>query len=163
MVEWKEYKLEEVAAYLEQAIIKLQENDSIFLDKDFDINERTVTHKLAIYLSELFPNEDVDCEYNRQYNEETDEFISKNVELPKVKPENLLKDIEATTVFPDIIVHKRQTGFNVLAIEVKMQWKNKKGDFDLIKAKAYKWQLKYQHSAYVVLGPNKEFEIKWIK
>lgn len=156
------YEFGDIEEKLVKAISILQENDKIFLDKEFDINERTVTHRLGIYLAGLFNGLDVDCEYNRQYDEATDEYISKNVDLPKIKEGEVLKDIEARTVFPDIIVHKRTTSFNLLAIEVKMGWKNSKGLFDEVKAEAYKRTLGYQYSAFVIIGPNENFKIKWV-
>jgi len=41
----------------------LREKDRDLLD--IDVNERTITHKLAEYLQNQFPSYDVDCEYNR--------------------------------------------------------------------------------------------------
>lgn len=49
---------------------KLRIATEIFLERDRHLltvkaNERSITHKLAIYLEPLFPDWDVDCEYNR--------------------------------------------------------------------------------------------------
>lgn len=159
----KKYSFKEVNARLVKAIEILQEKDSIFLEKKFDINERSVTHRLGMYLAELFPDEDVDCEYNRQYNDDTDEYIAKNLDLPKIEKGMTTKDTVAKTVFPDIIVHRRKTNRNILAVEVKMKWKSAKGDFDLIKAEAYKIRLGYQFSAYIILGEGKDCKINWVK
>lgn len=122
-------------------ITLLQKIDSIFLEPNFNINERSVTHRLALHLTPLFSNYDVDCEYNRQYNIDTDEYIVKNVELEDIENKMTTKDLVAKTVYPDIIVHKRNENINLLALEVKMSWKNSHGNFDIIKAKAYKERL----------------------
>ena len=45
---------------------------------------------------------------------------------------------EASAVYPDVIVHKRNTTDNLLEIEMKMQWKNSKKEFDLIPSS---WEL----------------------
>ena len=162
MRNFHEYSNEEIEHLVVKAIEKLQDEDAVFLDPRFDINERSVTHRLGMYLTELFPEEDVDCEYNRAYNEHSDEYISKNVDLSKIEKGMTTKDLVAKTVYPDIIVHKRGENINILALEVKMQWKNDKGKFDVIKAGAYKKRLYYQHSGFLVLGPFNEFEISWI-
>ena len=90
-------------------LLKLKKNDWKLLKSD--VNERSITHKLAIYLQENFPNFDVDCEYNR------DGLDPKMLNLPV---SNILdNDTEAKTVFPDIIIHERGTKNNILVIEVK--------------------------------------------
>ncbi|MBI2270274.1 MAG: hypothetical protein HYU69_07945 [Bacteroidetes bacterium] len=163
MSKMRKYTHEEVEANLNKALSILQERDAVLLDSEFNINERTVTHRLGMYLAELFSELDVDCEYNRVFNEQTREFMAKRVELPHVESELTLEDTEAKTVFPDIIVHKRQTGYNIMAIEVKMGWKNSKGDFDKVKAEVYKHQLGYQYTVFVIIGPGKELKLHWIK
>lgn len=156
------YSFEEISARLRKAISILQERDAIFLDSQFNISERAVTHRLGMYLAELFPDEDVDCEYNRQYNEDTDEYIAKNVDLPKIENGITLKDTVAKTVYPDIIIHRRQRDRNILVIEVKMQWKSDKVDFDHIKAEAYKRRLGYKFSVVLVLDEG-GYELNWVK
>lgn len=156
------YSFEETSARLRKAISILQERDAIFLDSQFNISERAVTHRLGMYLAELFPDEDVDCEYNRQYNEDTDEYIAKNVDLPKIENGITLKDTVAKTVYPDIIIHRRQTDRNILVIEVKMQWKSDKVGFDHIKAEAYKRRLGYKFSVVLVISEG-GYELNWIK
>jgi len=77
-------------------------------------NERSITHKFAEYLQREFPSYNVDCEYNRIGNDtkKLDGLLS---ELKKVfsesKKEVPLDDEDATTVFPDIIVHHRGPPF----------------------------------------------------
>ncbi len=78
---------------------------------EVDVNERSLTHWLAVYLSRLFPGFEVDVEYNR------------NLEEPKrlqlTVDTTTANDIKATTVFPDVIVHRRGSHQNLLVVEVK--------------------------------------------
>ena len=163
MSQWKEYSAKQIENALHKATVMLQQRDSIFLDPAFNINERSVTHRLGIYLQELFPEEHVDCEYNRIYSDDADEYIAKNIELGDLERDLTLKDTDARTVYPDIIVHRRNTNRNLLAIEVKMAWKAQKGSFDIVKAQAYKRRLDYLYSAYLVLGPGQNYKIHWIQ
>lgn len=91
------------------AIRALYKRDGDLLD--VDANERSITHKLAEYLGAEFPSWHVDCEYNRRGS------AVKRLSLgfDKLNPD----DLEAKTVFPDIIVHHRQTDDNLLVIEMK--------------------------------------------
>ena len=74
-----------------------------FFDKEHillevDANERSLTHKLAEQLQLVFPDWDVDCEYNR--------IVDGVKRLPK--PEHVeTNDTQGRTIFPDIIVHRR--------------------------------------------------------
>lgn len=155
------YTQNEIISLLEEAIAKLQEKDACFLDPEFDINERSVTHRLAMYSENCFVDYQVDCEYNRVLDSNTEEHITKSV-IREVDEHVTWSDKEARTVYPDIIVHQRGTTNNLLAIEVKMGWKQLKGDFDRIKAYAYKTQLGYQFSACVTLGPGTKRNITFI-
>ena len=58
-----EYTLEEVSQKVCVAIGVLFKNDSFLLENS--VNERSISHKLVIYLEKQFPDWDVDCEYNR--------------------------------------------------------------------------------------------------
>ncbi|MDW7760676.1 MAG: hypothetical protein SCM96_08565 [Acidobacteriota bacterium] len=91
------------------AIDKLKLNDEELFD--VNINERSISHKLAEYLQQEFTGWNVDCEYNRKMKDRK----TLNVSFNDVKDD----DIEAKTVFPDIIVHRRQTHKNLLVIEIK--------------------------------------------
>lgn len=148
---------------IKMALKTLLVRDAILLDPKLDINERTVTHKLAIYIESLFPKYDVDCEFNRMFDDSIDEFVKKSIDIPKIESNDILEDTEARTVYPDIIIHDRNlSGKNLLAIEVKLGWKNSKGNFDLIKIRAYKLNLKYQYCVYIELGPGNEYKLHWV-
>jgi hypothetical protein len=79
--------------------------------------ERSVAHRLAVYLEREFPGWHVDCEFNRQG--ETGDRGPKCVSpsLPHL-PESRAGQGTAD-VTPDIIVHQRRSPRNLLAVEVK--------------------------------------------
>lgn len=106
---------DELEGIIKCCLQKLRRLDKHLLD--INVNERTITHKLAEYLEEHIPEFDVDCEYNRFEHNDTDD-IMKRLNLPT---DNInWDDTEAKTIFPDIIVHKRgPQGKNILVIEVK--------------------------------------------
>lgn len=102
---------EDVAAKVGEALKNFFERDRVLLHRN--VNERSITHKLAEYLQIQFPDYAVDCEYNR------------HGESPKTlhyleNETTSTSDLDAKTVFPDIIVHKRGTDeSNLMVLEVK--------------------------------------------
>lgn len=78
-----------------------------------DVHERSVAHRLAVHMEDLFPGWDVDCEYNKHY------MLHKTLEGIK----ECDKQRKTNRIFPDIIVHKRTNGShveeNLLVIEMK--------------------------------------------
>lgn len=76
-----------------------------------DVNERSITHHLAIYLKRRFPGWDVDVEYNRNLGD-----IKRLCMNP---PQPTAEDTNAVTVYPDVIVHRRDKTENLLVVEVK--------------------------------------------
>jgi len=57
------YIKNEIERKVKSCLQILREQDKYLLDND--LNERTITHKLATYLQEEFQEFNVDCEYNR--------------------------------------------------------------------------------------------------
>jgi len=151
-----EYSEDVIVDLLNNAIKKLQEKDSKLLDKKFNINERTVTHRLAMYIAEEFPNFDVDCEYNRMALGKK-EYIKKSINnLKQVEKRIKIDDVRAITVFPDIIVHNREyKEENLIVIEVKMEWKQNNLDFDYAKLNCYKNELGYKFAVHLILDSEK--------
>ena len=68
---------------------------------DLGANERAATHRIAHYLQNIFPNFDVDCEYNRDGHKK--------------------KEINGKKKIPDIVVHIRNSHFNFLVIQAKKE------------------------------------------
>lgn len=128
--------IEELQQKVKSAIKHLFDHDGdLFV---LDANECSVSHKLASYLQEEFRDEwNVDCEYNRDGH--------------KSKYLNSLKSSGASIVYPDIIVHHRNTKDNVLVIEIKKTDNPLGKDFDLEKLQAFKSDLDYKHTLYLQL------------
>jgi len=120
---------------------------------------------LALYLWNEFNccGYDVDCEYNRNLNPESsiDEICETYDNLKKrifdCKLVEGLERPDATdttgiTVFPDIIIHKRCSKNNLIAIEVKKITSSKIADsFDSMKLNEYVMgdKLKYNYSLFI--------------
>lgn len=139
-----EFTKKEIGKKLNQAINLLLENDSYLLVTD--VNERSISHRMAMYLQELFKDWDVDCEYNR------DGHDAKILNLPS-KKSHFIEATEDYTVFPDIIVHHRGrgTGRNLLVIEIKKTTSQIKCDGDIDKLKAFKKELGYCYRVFIKL------------
>jgi len=124
-------------------------------------NERSLTHRLAIYLereiqSSQKTHEDwiVDCEYNRLL----DRVKTLNLPIPKTNG----ADLDAKTVYPDIIVHRRLENLpdsNLLVIEAK---KGTPSTLDKEKLEAFvslKDVYKYQHGLFLGFNRSSLFEV----
>ena len=98
--------MEEALGRFERSLEALFDSDIYLLEHD--INERTITHKLAEHLQVRFPEWHVDCEYNRDGHD------------PKrIRIETGLASIQIN-VYPDIIIHERGTNErNLLIVEAK--------------------------------------------
>lgn len=141
------YDLPFVKDKVRNAIICLIQGDSFLLTAD--TNERTITHKFGEYLQKEFPGWHVDCEYNRHGDE------VKKIRLPDDKPQ--YDDTDGRTVFPDIIVHLRNTDENLLVIEAKKSTSRVKKDFDEEKLKAFTLPpYSYRFGLFVMFHTDKE-------
>jgi len=128
-----------------------------FLDQhaallDVNANERSITHKLAETLQEAFSNMDVDCEYNRHGRSAKTILAHRNEDI---RPD----DLEAKTVYPDIVVHTRGMDTNnVLVVEVKKQNNSRRhSDDDSEKLKAFTGnEFRYQVGLYVEIDTKRK-------
>lgn len=142
------------------AVEKLFEKDKLLLEKD--VNERSITHKLAEYLQERFWDYDVDCEYNRNLNS----VKRLEVLIGNIEP----KDTKGKTIYPDIVIHKRSTHRkNLLIIEVKkrqnIDGKAKRYDLEKIKLLTKKNQNNYAYELglYLELGKDCTTSYGWFE
>lgn len=122
-----------------------------------DINERTISHRLAIYLEPHFPGWNVDCEYNRDHDD------PKRLDIKRRRV--ISDDTQATTVFPDIIVHRRGTEQNLLVIEMKKTTSRESDDYDYGKLIAFKNQLGYLFAVFLKVRTEGEVgidRIEWV-
>ena len=130
---------DDVEAKIHQAINELLKQDNPLLQ--FDVNERTLSHQLAIHIKKEFPDWDVDCEYNRNHDD------IKRLKLPRKKVAS--DDTFAQTVFPDIIVHRLGTDENLVLIEIKKSSNPQSAEYDFLKLNEFKKQLGYKYALFV--------------
>lgn len=139
------------------------------LDKDEELlihnaNERSISHRLAMYLEQKVrdfeTDYDVDVEYNRVIGEngETEDIRdSKRVKYDEFSSECRGRkitdgDTNAQTVFPDIIVHRRGSNeYNLLVIEVKKTSSSYSEKCDKEKIERYRCDLGYENGLFLRL------------
>jgi Holliday junction resolvase len=99
-------------------MIRTSLGDSIreVLTKDWDLislgcHEQAIAHRIAVYLESRFPTYHTDCEYNRR------KHFVKDYPAESSKAKKNMR--------PDIIVHRRNSVHNVLAVEMKANANNK--------------------------------------
>lgn len=139
----------EIAAALNSALCELYSRDKALLSSD--ANERSITHRLATYLEYGLPGWDVDCEYNRALGHGGwKKVLSYDFGQEKIAPD----DMEAKSVFPDIIAHHRDTNENLLVIEVKKANSLESDAKDLSKLRAFTdpKNLGYQIGLFLRIG-----------
>ncbi|MGD0707436.1 MAG: hypothetical protein ABSA51_03170 [Anaerolineaceae bacterium] len=129
----------DVKSKIHRSIDKLLRYDDHLLR--YDVNERSISHQLAIYIQDNFPEWNVDCEYNRHLNE----IKRLNLQLEQLES----NDTNAKTVFPDIIVHHRGKDDNLLVIEIKKSTNPQTSEYDCQKLIAFKSELGYQIALFI--------------
>lgn len=133
---------EEVDEIVDHCVDRLVEEQPELLS--LDVSERALSHQLAVYLRECFPEDlHVDCEYNRHHDG------PKRLRLRRRKASD--RDITAIPVFPDIVVHRRDTDeLNLLVLELKKPegplW------YDEQKLRAFRKELGYSYAGHLILG-----------
>ena len=131
----------EIEEKINEALKQLRNKDSVLLSNN--LSERAICHKLAIYIENIFIDWDVDCEYNK---------IPTGCKILDIIPRGK-SNSEKRKVFPDIIVHKRNTNDNFIVIEIKKSMNNNHSEveFDKGKLNAYKTELKYKFAVIKLL------------
>lgn len=113
---------------------------------NLDVTERSLSHKLAHYMELsgiVQPPLTVDCEYNRHFND------PKRLRLRRRKAKD--RELRATTVFPDIVVHERNSDANNLLV-LEMKKPGEDMAYDSEKLYAFQSELGYIHAGHVILG-----------
>ena len=137
-----------------RAYLRLLKNDGYLLTSK--ANERSITHRLAIYIEDEFPDYNVDCEFNRKGLE------PKKLDSFKKKVDT--DDAKGVSVYPDIIVHHRGTADNLVVIEAKTSSNGEECQMptpcacDRCKLRAYKADLRYRHAFYVIFPVDAELK-----
>lgn len=117
-------------------------------------SEQNLAQRLARWLEEEFPTWNVDCEYNRIVDgtSQTARVKVANLLMKRVKKGFIhLNEPKETKVVPDIIIHQRGPGENLLAIEVKKSNNRAEIEFDFEKLRAYRDYppLNYRFSLFI--------------
>jgi hypothetical protein len=90
------------------ALVEFYAAETYLLERD--LGERTLTHRLAVYVEKQFPSWQVDCNYDR--------LGERMLRMPRgtiISTDDHL----GKSVYPDIVVHRREIPNNLLAIEVR--------------------------------------------
>lgn len=143
----------------EKVIIALQcfySNDAYLIE--YQVAERALTHKLAEYLQKLFPDYNVDCEYNK-----VGDGDPKRIDLLMAAQQDCPQDCNKCAankcvVFPDIIVHKRGRDENILVIEAKTAWSGQAQVNDYKKLQALIDSGEYHYQLGVAFRFSENFE-----
>lgn len=181
-----EYSKETVELKVKKAVYKLLKVDHYLLKND--LHERTISHKLACYLQEEFTEHNVDCEYNKNIDEDNNpkkirvqaeleaEFKRFKKELgekiSRDRYQEMIDDVlySVISVYPDIIVHRRnESKNNLLIIEVKKMGQNPRNtDYDEKKLICYTDpktpnNLKYKYGLLIKFNTSKKDlgEVTW--
>jgi len=165
-----------VTQILEDALDNLIQNDEFLLIDD--VFEKSISHKIAVYLERFFQPNCVDVEYNRlgskrkskriknfkdffenDWINHNEKLISKYYNLNDTNHDAFRTEMNKIyksnkrnkMVFPDIIVHKRGEELeNFLVLEIKKtKEKPLKKLFDIIKLHFYKIALGYNYAAFI--------------
>ncbi|MEW7988514.1 MAG: hypothetical protein AB2799_22205 [Candidatus Thiodiazotropha sp.] len=124
-------------AQIQEAIDRLLERDAVLLIND--TAERAITARLACYIQDQFPDWDVDCEYNRDF-----DGIKRLKEIC-----NPSKHRDGSSVYPDIIIHRRMSADNFVVIEIKKTTNTESDECDMKKLEAFRYELGYQHGLFI--------------
>ena len=95
------HNLEEIKDKIDSAINSFLTNEKDLFE--IDSNERTISQNFSTYLKPIFPEWDVDCDYNRDM---------KNIKKLEIKG-------EIKSIYTDISIHHRESQENYIVIEIK--------------------------------------------
>lgn len=121
---------------------------------DLKLCERALHFRIAYYMAQdaiIRRPLTLDCEYNRHFDGE--------------KKLRLFDNPRASKVFPDILVHERNSDANnLLALEIKRPGQSLARDQE--KLSAFSTQLGYRHTGHIIVGHNRRGvlirEVQWV-
>ncbi len=148
---FSEYSDNEIKKRVYMAIDILMKMDSYLLEKD--VNERSVSHKLAEYLQNLFFDWHVDCEFNRKGPDKK--------ELDGIHECSEQKKTDR--VYPDIIIHQRGKTNNLLVIEIKTKNEDVCDRKKLELFTKLNGNYKYQLGLYILFKELNPPQLHWYK
>ena len=155
----------EIERRLNTALRQLSVLDNHLLAND--VNERSITHRLAVYLQQHFDGWDVDIEYDG-FEQEPHHLGDLERQLTELGTAALVRDTDCRTVYPDIVVHHRATGDHLLVLEVKKSTSRVPDALDRAKLEGYKCDPKqgYRHACLVRLrvgeGDKERYAVEFV-
>ena len=152
---------QEIIEHIDTALTSLFERDNWLIKQD--LSEQSISHKFAEYLQPLFPDYNVDCEYNGNIDRPNGrkkiflvkQHLREKGLLRDAEENDLEKELTERATFPDIIIHRRGTNeFNLCIIGVKKNTSSVAYDYDYLKLEAYTTELigndlKYQLGIFI--------------
>lgn len=158
--------LEETLKNFDRALQEFIKEEKYILENN--LSERCLTRKFAKCLEELFLGFDVDCEYNRKYNlvdmaNDIKRIIISEAEMMEIAKDRINKN-DTYSVYPDIIIHKRESDNNHLIIEIKKSSNKNASDKKFDKKKLERFtdkvdnDLKYEYKLGIYLEIGVEAE-----
>lgn len=146
------YTEEEIKNRVNIAIGVLFKNDSFLLENN--VHERSIAYKLAEYLQVQFLDLNVDIEYNL-----------KGLDTKLLNGIRQCSEQRATDrVLPDIIIHKRDTNYNLLVVEIKTN--NQDDTCDIEKLKLFttnNGDYKYVLGLFIKFNKRNNPSMRWFK
>ncbi len=116
---------EEIKTKIEASLSKLYIKDKILIDNK--TNERAICAHLLCYLKNEFLQWDVDTDYNREQGD-------------------VKRNIDRNIIVPDIIIHRRDSRENLVAIEAKGHWNDESRENDYVKLHGLLFKQKYKYA-----------------
>ena len=132
------------------ALGALFKTDSFLLEND--VNERSISHKLAEYLQKQFPDWNVDCEYDK-----------KGDATKKLSGIEKCRESSSTIVYPDIIIHERSKKNNLLVIEIKTKNQDPICDIEKLRLFTSNREYKYNFGLFIKFNKTNQPVLAWYK
>ena len=125
---------------VQEALNRLFSRDANLIDGQG--SEWAIAHRFAVYLEELLPGWNIDCEFNRQG----------DADSPKSAADGSL-------IRPDVVIHHRgrvEREHNLLAIELKKHQSDRDCEkvCEYTRSPAGKRRFQYQNGLTITLGKN---------
>lgn len=132
----------DVVDRLNQALDRLEAHDAALLDEQ--ASERSIACRLACHLQPLFPDWDVDCEFNCWAD-------------PRQRKGHLVvattsDATEARTIFPDLLIHRRRHGERLAVIELHKSTQLRSRHRELKKLHHCQARLGCRHALLLAIG-----------
>ncbi|MFY0989096.1 hypothetical protein [Halomonas sp. C05BenzN] len=132
----------EVVDRLNQALERLQERDAALLYDE--ASERSIACRLACHLQPLFPDWDVDCEFNC--------WTGPGQRKGHLVVATTSDATEARTIFPDLLIHRRPHGERLAVIELQKSTQHHSRHRELKKLHRCQARLGCRHALLIEIG-----------